>query len=146
MKNSLILGDFIGEGVARKVYHWLPDPNLVAKIQMRESYEDRDYQNIAEYQLWESASKIVKKFLAPIHYISPCGTLVLQSYCGPIISPGPIPKQIPKVLTDTHQANWGWYDGRAVLVDYGRHWAIEMACNAKKMHSGNNDEHTPSLR
>lgn len=145
MKSSLVLGHLIGEGVARRVHAWLPDPNMVAKLQTRESLEDRDYQNIAEYTLWTNANEKVRKYLAPVHYISPCGSFMLQARCGEIRRPDMIPDKIPKVLADAHPGNWGWLDGKPVLVDYGRHWAVEMACNAKGMVSVNNDD-TPSIR
>lgn len=140
MKNSLLLGRCLGEGVARRVYKWLPDENLVAKMQTRESYEDRDYQNIAEWQLWANASELLRPWLAPCKWISPCGTLLLQSWCSvPVVPSSKIPKKVPGILADCHEWNFGelWdeetHKNRVVLVDYGRHWAVEMASNAKAM-------------
>lgn len=138
MRNSLVLGKCLGEGVARRVYEWLPDDTLVAKLQMRESYQDRDYQNIAEWQLWTNASAELKKWLAPCKWISPCGTLLLQHWCSQPVRL-PIPGKVPPILADCHDDNFGelWDEEarktRVVLVDYGRNWAIEMASNAKAM-------------
>lgn len=139
MKSSIVLGKVLGTGVARRVYQWLPDPNLVAKVQMRESYEERDYQNIAEWQLWTSASEELKKWLAPCTWISPCGALLLQRWCATDLAHVKIPTKVPAILADCHEENFGRYWDeeakvtRVVLIDYGRHWAIEMASNARAM-------------
>lgn len=140
--SGLFLGKLLGMGISRRVYEYRPSPeNWVVKVQMSSASEEHDYQNIAEWTLWENASSSLRPWLAPCIALSPGGGALLQARCEPC----PlhlIPKKMPKVLGDLHQANFGIYEGKVVVHDYGRHFAYRFAANARAMRKVNLDEHT----
>ena len=139
---GLFLGKLLGQGVSRRVYEYRPSPELwVVKVQMREAEEEHDYQNIAEWTLWENASGSLRPWLAPCIALSPNGGALLQVRCEPCPT-HLIPKKVPKVLGDLHQLNFGVYDKRVVVQDYGRHFAYRFAANAKAMRKVVLDEYT----
>lgn len=130
---GLILGEHLGGGVAREVYAFRPWPDqYVVKVQTDSAFEDHDYQNIAEWTLWENASEDLAEYLAPLISISPCGGALLQVRCEPCPR-HLIPKKLPKVLGDLHEGNFGVFKGRVVVMDYGRNYALRMTANAKLM-------------
>lgn len=108
-------GQHLGSGIDREVYVCGWDDTLVVKVQRG----DRDFQNIAEYNLWCSAGEKLKAFLAPIRAISPSGLLLFQERCLPIAW-DKMPAKWPAVLGDMHDGNIGMFEGRPVAVDYGR--------------------------
>ena len=126
-------GKLLGEGVARKVYVYDPVPTLVVKVQTRLSYKDRDYQNIAEFDLWEEAKGTpLEKWMAPIYWLSRDGRYLLQDRCDPCPFDR-IPLKVPKVFEDCHEGNFGLLKGKPVLIDFGRNRAHRLAVNAKGM-------------
>lgn len=126
---GLFLGPYIGGGVARKVFAYGPDPlNWVVKIED----EERDFQNVAEWGLWNTARTPLRHWLAPCFYISPCGLALLQARCEPC-PVHLIPTKVPKVLGDLHEGNWGLFNKKPVVLDYGRHLALTLTANAKSM-------------
>lgn len=131
---GLFLGEFLGGGIARRVYAYRPEPmHFVVKVQTDGAGEDHDYQNIAEWTLWcESRGKPLEEYLAPCLALSPCGGSLLQVRCEPCPR-HLLPAKVPKVLGDLHTANFGIFEGRPVVMDYGRNYAIRMAANAKAM-------------
>lgn len=139
---SLFLGELIGEGVARRVYAYRPDPaNFVVKVQTRGSYEEHDYQNIAEWSLWCMASPDLANWLAPCVALGADGGALLQHRCEPCPT-HLIPKRVPKVLGDLHRANFGVLAGKVVVTDYGRNLSLRMSANAKVMRAVKLDEFT----
>ena len=130
---GLVLGQYLGGGVAREVYAYRPNPSMyVIKVATDQSLALHDYQNIAEWMLWENAPDALAEWLAPCITISPCGGALLQARCEPCPR-HLIPKRLPKVLGDLHQANFGLYQSRPVVMDYGRNYAHRMSANAKVM-------------
>lgn len=141
--SSLFLGDILGEGVARRVYAYRPDPEMyVVKVQNNGGNHSRfDFQNIAEWSLWQAANAKLARWLAPCYAMSPSGHALLQRRCEPCPS-HLIPAKVPQVLGDLHTANFGILGGKVVVVDYGRHLALELTANATAMRSLNLDERT----
>ncbi|MCW2317112.1 hypothetical protein M2322_002666 [Rhodoblastus acidophilus] len=113
------------------MFVYRPAQSLVVKLQYGD--DDRpDFQNIAEWSLWSSATKGLRKWLAPCHFISSNGMVLLQERCEPCPE-HLIPLRVPKVLDDLHVGNWGIFEGRPVARDYGRNLAYQMTANAKAM-------------
>lgn len=107
-------------------------PNPEAYVVKVETGERLDFQNIAEWAMWQASSKALARWLAPCIFISPNGRVLLQARCEPCPA-HMIPKKVPKVLADLHQKNFGILDGKVVLMDYGRNLALTLTANAKQM-------------
>lgn len=122
------VGEFIGGGVDRKVFVWKPDPKFVIKI----TFGEYDFQNIAEWVLWNEAKPGLRKYLAPLHSINRSGSILIAGRCERCPA-HLIPAKMPAVLADLHQDNIGLYEGRPVAMDYGRNVAVAMSANAKVM-------------
>lgn len=121
-----MLGDQIGEGIARRTYECKVDPKCVIKLEYAET---RDFQNVAEWEMWQSAPTRLRPWLAPVWAISYDGRALLMARCEPC--PEHLyPKRLPRVLGDMHGGNIGLYEGRPVAMDYGRPLAKHMAANA----------------
>ena len=132
-KVNPFLGPLIGEGIARRVYKCAPFPKYVVKVQTRMSYEDRDYQNVAEYTMWEELRNTdVGQWMAPICWISEDGKYLLQEWCKKCPWDR-IPSKVPRVFADCHEDNFGLLKDKPVLIDFGRNWAHRLAANAKGM-------------
>ncbi|MFA9261767.1 MAG: hypothetical protein ACEQSB_00205 [Undibacterium sp.] len=117
--NYFMIGRFVGEGQHRYVYE-MPsdDKNFVYKI-VKNNKAAEGFHNVTEYNVWhELQSTEMGKWLAPCHFISHHGSILVQSRTQ-VISEHLIPKLVPKFLTDCHKNNWGLYKGRPVLHDYG---------------------------
>jgi hypothetical protein len=122
----LLVGRYLGGGVARKTFVCALDPQWVVKVE----YNTHDFQNIAEWHLWSFSTEALRQWLAPCWCISPNGRILIQKRCEPITRDR-LPKKVPGVLDDLHEGNWGWLDGRPVALDYGYNLAVEIASNMK---------------
>lgn len=112
--SSLMLGDFLGEGVNRKVYRCALNPAYVIKVSDR----GHCWQNINEWETWWYASKLMAKWLAPCVAISNSGSYLVQRYAEAIRA-DELPKKLPRFLVDQKISNYGMLDGRLVARDYG---------------------------
>jgi hypothetical protein len=112
--SNLVLGDFLGEGVNRRVYRCAINPTYVIKVSDR----GHCWQNINEWETWWYASKAMAKWLAPCVAISLSGTYLVQRYCEPVRL-SELPKKLPRFLVDQKQKNYGMLDGHLVARDYG---------------------------
>lgn len=110
----MVAGDRIGQGIAREVYVFKLDDEKVIKFELG-TY---DFQNVMEWTTWTEAPQAARRWLAPCIDISPNGKILIQQRVTPWL--GPIPAKHPKWLDDIHKANWGTFEGRPVMVDYGR--------------------------
>lgn len=117
----LVAGERIGQGIAREVYVYKMCPTWVIKFELAEY----DFQNITEWLTWTEAPRAAKRWLAPCHYISGNGKILIQERVTPLV--GPKPKKHPRWMDDMHLDNWGTYKGRPVAVDYGRTDLIRRA-------------------
>lgn len=110
-----LIGKQIGRGMSRTVYAFKLNPDLVVKVE-----EDTEsFQNVREWEYWnEMKDSPVAKWLAPCLYISPCGSVLIQSRVLSL-DRSKYPKKIPHFFTDTKYNNFGLYKGKFVCMDYG---------------------------
>lgn len=119
---NLFCGKLLGEGTYRKVFEMRLDPSMVVK---RDS--GANWSNISEWQLYsELHDTPIGKWMAPCWHISPMGLWLVQARTTPILF-SDLPKEVPAIFADTKQANWGWFEGRAVCHDYGNHMAYRLS-------------------
>lgn len=115
----MICGKKIGEGQTRMVYEYNLDKRFVVKIETGNSGD-----NYNEYQMWHEIEylkgdlKWVKDWFAPVHYISPCGRILIMERTK-VKKRRERPKKIPKFIKDSHYNNFGWLGKKFVCHDYG---------------------------
>jgi hypothetical protein len=111
----MLLGEYLGGGIERDVFALRLDPKNVIKLAQREGY-----QNIVEFEVWRVAQddKELKRWFAPVTYISGVGQWLIQERTTPILLKD-LPKKVPNIFADLKPENWGWLDGRPVCHDYG---------------------------
>lgn len=136
---GLFLGEMLGSGVGRTVYVLATDPSKVVKFETTAG----SFQNVIEWQTWNDLQGTrVARYLAPCHWISPCGIVLVQSRvqtlptleaeaCGGGRSLRKV--QLPEFLTDLKRENYGLLDGRVVACDYGSNLAINHGACASKL-------------
>ena len=118
--NSDIFGKRIGKGKSRIVYPHNENPNWVIKQIMAENPTSNS--NQIEWSVW-----LAVKDTPFADFFCPCVDLTAEGHiimlrCDPV--PKDHKKRITKILDiklpDTNGLkNYGWLDGRLVLVDYG---------------------------
>lgn len=126
---SLMCGKWLGGGISRGVYVLGTDPSLVIKIETANS----SFQNAMEWEVWnvlERDDTDAMNWFAPCHYISPCGTILIQARTKPL-DKSQAPKKVPVFFTDIKYQNFGMYDGRVVAHDYGFHKFVSLGSNCK---------------
>lgn len=133
---SLVLGDFLGEGVNRRVYRCAINPNYVIKVSDRAHC----WQNINEWETWWYASKLMARWLAPCVAISPSGTYLVQQYAEPVRR-DELPKKLPRFLVDQKQENFGIINGQLVARDYGTMVSLVSTINGKRRANWATGEH-----
>jgi len=126
----LFCGEHLGGGIGRQVYVLLTDPTKVVKIETQ-AYS---FQNALEWSTWKELSETkLSQYLAPCHFISPCGMALIQSRVQPLPTAAEEKAagtnvlkdvRLPRFLTDFKRGNYGILDGRVVACDYGTHLAI----------------------
>lgn len=124
--NDLMLGPYLGGGVARKVYVFAPDPTKVVKLEMTQ----RQFQNVSEWQLWDETQwgvhQELRRWLAPCFFISHSGSVLIQGRTYPLHQ---MPAEVPTIFTDLKPCNWGAYEGHPVAHDYGRNMVMPRGLN-----------------
>lgn len=126
----MICGDYLGGGVARRVFAHGLDPRLVVKVEVQSC----SFQNIAEWHAWEDVQHTKwADWFAPCHYISPCGTVLLQSRTKPAGRAFIYPKRLPNFFTDLKPANVGLLKGRLVVHDYGLNLLASLGLSGARM-------------
>ena len=113
---DLILGEKLGGGISRQVFEYALNDKYVVKIEDR----SQSFQNIIEWEVWHhlKGCKATARWLAPCHYISPNGIVMIQERTMPM-RPNERPKRVPSWLTDIKPDNWGLLNGKPVCHDYG---------------------------
>ncbi len=112
---DLLIGDHIGTGAFRQVYHHGYDNGLVVKVGMHGG----DFHNVTEWHDWNRMAKLsAGKFLVPCCAISPCGTFLVQRY-APDCLESELPTQVPGFMTDMAPRNWGKWRKKVLCRDYG---------------------------
>ena len=131
---DMVVGEKIGSGFSRDVYHWTPNSNHVLKV--AKSYRGIEA-NIIEFSTWESLeinsefARIAKQWFAPCMEISGCGRYLIMAKTSPV-RPSEAPTVIPSFVTDLKLENIGWLNGRIVFHDYGMNLFTEEAIARKK--------------
>ena len=126
---NLFLGEYLGEGVGRRVYRYAPDDRYVVKLE----YARQSFQNVLEWSTWcEVKETRWAKWFAPCFMISECGMVMLQERTEPVPQAVDL-DHIPNFLTDTKRENWGMLEGRPVVHDYGYHDLTEMGLNHARL-------------
>lgn len=113
---DLFVGAHLGSGIARDVFVYEVDSSKVLKIE----YASQSFQNAREWQIWHDLkdAPAFAKWLAPCHWISPCGMVLIQSRTMPA-NDKQRPARMPRFLTDTKRSNYGMLKDRFVCHDYG---------------------------
>lgn len=120
---SSICGEHLGTGAFRRVYDYNLEAGYVVKIE-----EGSSRCNVVEALVWEEVQGLcgdlewVKKWFAPIKWISPGGhILVMQkTELYPKNERMQPPEKIPKFLWDIKPENFGWIGRNYVCHDYGQ--------------------------
>lgn len=115
---NLLCGKLLGEGIHRYVYACKLRPELVVKV---ESEDPRFFANVFEDKFWADAPEPVREWLAPCHFLSPDGRILLQERCDPVPPGYELPAMVPEFLDDHKRDNMGLLNGRLVCVDYAYH-------------------------
>lgn len=124
---NMVLDDMIGEGQFRCVYPWLLNENWVCKIERVSGH----FSNVQEWDVWERVKETkLAQWFAPVHQISGCGILLLQSRTKPVEA-HELPKQIPAFFCDLKAANWGRLGKRVVCHDYGNNLLMEKGMTTR---------------
>lgn len=115
---DMLIGDFIGEGISRKTYSCPLNREWVVKVSDPQAYN----QNMLEWMIWDECHTHmldVREWLAPCHFISNGGHVMIQQRTAPV-TPCLMPKKVPYFLnSDLKTDNWGLIDGKPVCHDYG---------------------------
>ena len=124
---NMIVGKFIGDGAAREVYEYLPDPTKVIKFETAAG----SFQNVLEWEVWKSVEHTdIAKWFAPCHSISACGAILIMSKTQTLDAEA-YPKKTPRFFTDLKHSNFGMLDDQFVAHDYGLHLLMEKGMSAK---------------
>lgn len=115
-----LCGELVGKGLYRDVYVMKSNPDYVIKIE-RKASSDGIFANVAEWLNYMNNKEWtwLEEWLAPCELISPDGRVLIQrrvTWEGK--KRKDCPKYVPKMLTDTKFANWGWIGDRFVCCDY----------------------------
>ena len=115
--SAVVLGKHLGSGAFRDVYECRLDDSIVIKI--AKDHEGA-FHNAKEWEYyWDiSGIKGVGKWLCPVVMISNDNRILVMKRAYPVRK-SEMPKSIPKFCTDIKIDNFGLYDGRVVMVDYG---------------------------
>lgn len=116
---ALLCGERINWGQFRTVFECALDPDWVVKVEDGAG----NFQNVLEWEAWQEFKddKAIGKWLAPCHYISPTGIVLIQSKTM-TMAESEYPKKVPAVFTDLKLQNWGRLPNtqRAVCHDYAK--------------------------
>lgn len=115
-----IIGEDIGRGTYRAVYEYNLDDRYVVKIE-----PENTSCNLIEYMIWDEVkglmgeSEWVKKWFAPVKWISPNGRILIMQKTHKRDNKVK-PEKIPKFLWDVCERNFGWIGNNYVCHDYGQ--------------------------
>lgn len=118
---NMLAGAKLGGGVHRTVFTCKLRPEFVVKVEIPEVY--REFANVMEMKFWNDHEhyKAVAKWLAPCHFLSPDGYILLQERVTVATENdlAKMPKNLPAFLADRKFGNFGWTKaGNLVCIDY----------------------------
>lgn len=115
---SLLCGEQLGKGSQRATYVCRMDKTKVVKVEL-DTYAAY-FQNLMEWEVWNALKHTrVARFLAPCHYISEGGRVLVQSRVYPLRPEEKRAARLPDFMTDFQDCNFGILDGAVVCCDYG---------------------------
>jgi hypothetical protein len=129
--NNFMTGEYLGGGKHRAVYAspWKPD-EFVIKVERPSS--EAAFCNVIEYKVWSYLCETpYAAWLAPCCAISRQGSFLTQKRCE-WLPEAEIPTVVPHFFCDCHANNWGRYEGRPVLFDYGFLWGFMKSIQEEK--------------
>lgn len=109
------LGNYIAAGATREVYFHPLNPEFVIKVTRSSS---RIY-NFNEEYIWKVYRNTeIGKWLCPVHAVYEAGKYLIMPY---VEMAKEVPADFPysQFFNDIKLTNWGIYQGRTVLIDYG---------------------------
>lgn len=112
---DMFIGGNVGTGNSRSVYDFTMDPKYVVKIDRNGNFD-----NVAEWDIWNNIPEDLKKWFAPCLRISQCGRLLIQEKTTPVQLED-MPKEIPAFFQDFKLQNWGKIGENIVCHDYANH-------------------------
>lgn len=126
---SVALGEWVGEGIGRRVWTLGTDRSKVIKVEDK----SESFQNIIEWEVWRHVrdTKLAKWF-APCHMISSSGCILIQTKTFPIKT---LPRRVPAFFSDLKPENWGELDGRPVAHDYGYNKLLALGLTGRMKRS-----------
>lgn len=113
---NLFVGRCLGQGAYRRVYELKHAPDLVIKLEY-----SHDFQNTQEWLAWQELEHTPWG-----QWVAPC--VSIDEFSGALIqkrAPDLTDEQwnalgkYPSIFADAGRRNWGWYEDRPVLRDYG---------------------------
>ena len=115
MMLGLLVGELLGEGAYRRTYALEHSPRLVAKVDF-----GGQLTNAQEWHAWcQLHGTEWERWVAPCEAIDEFGGVMLQRRCRPLTdAEWAALGAVPDFLGDTGRRNWGWLEGRPVMVDY----------------------------
>jgi hypothetical protein len=128
---ELMVGEHIGTGAFRSVFHLAPNPNLVIKFEQGAD----TFHNVQEWEIWKRVKKDkeLSKWFAPCQSISFGGSVLIQRYARDCLDTE-LPTLIPTLFTDNAPRNWGKIGNQAVCRDYGLHTMYERGLSKALRH------------
>jgi hypothetical protein len=129
--NGFMLGEYLGGGRHRAVYEssWQPSEFV---IKVERPSDQAAFCNVIEHKVWNYLCESpYAHWLAPCCGISRQGSILIQKRCE-WIDPKDIPSVVPHFFSDCHDRNWGLYEGRPVLFDYGFLWGFMKSIQEEK--------------
>ena len=131
---TVICSEFIGSGATRSVFEYSLNDKYVVKIEPRNTNG-----NTTEWMMWNEIQHLtgslewVKKWFAPVKWISPNGRILLMERTKPHThkTKKVRPEKIPSFLWDVKEDNFGWIGDNYVCHDYGQFY--NMINYPKKM-------------
>lgn len=127
-----VCGDRIGTGMSREVYACTLNPAWVVKVEDGACH----FQNVIEWEIWSGAKdRDAGRWLAPCHFISPNGSILIQSRTTPARTKE-YPDRMPAFLTDFKRANYGLIGKRFVCHDYGTALVLDNGLSTRLRKAG----------
>lgn len=129
-----ICGKHIASGAFRSVFDYNLDDKYVVKIE-----PSNTNCNIVEYMIWDEVKGLcnnlewVKKWFAPVKWISPNGKILVMRKTTESHKrhKKKLPEKVPEFLWDIKLDNFGWIGNDFVCHDYGQFY--NMIHYPKKM-------------
>lgn len=113
---DMLLGKYLGRGAYREVYVCGIDESLVVKV--ARNWNGCQHNGMEWEHYWDLKDvKGVGSWLCPVERISDDRSVLIMKRADPIGTER-LPKKVPKFVTDIKEANFGWLDGRPVVIDY----------------------------